>query len=274
MNVVDVCFGEKHYKREFNEKEWIREQESIAPKINFDASFDISKVRLIGGIDASGGTINPSENSEGTKNIFCFLLNVYDYKTKFLVAKFSLVAKVDIPYVQGFLAYKEIPGFVDLITNVREKYPSLVPDIVMVDGNGYWHSRFCGSATQFGIMANIPTIGVSKSYLRVHSLPEYKEFEQDLSQRLKKPGDSEIIGILESKQPLGVVYYPTTSMKSCLYISVGTGLTLDTAFEIYKRFAPDNTNVKFMIREDKILMETDRMSKEMIQLFERKRPNF
>jgi deoxyinosine 3'endonuclease (endonuclease V) len=41
----------------------------------------------------------------------------------------------------------------------------LVPQVIFVDGNGIYHPMKMGLASHLGVLANIPTIGVSKNYL-------------------------------------------------------------------------------------------------------------
>ena len=46
----------------------------------------------------------------------------------------------------------------------------LVPDIIMVDGNGVLHPRRCGLASHLGVVLDVPTIGVGKKLLQVDGL--------------------------------------------------------------------------------------------------------
>lgn len=50
------------------------------------------------------------------------------------------------PYAAGFLAYREAPALVELVGRLRATRPDLLPQVLMVDGNGVLHPRGCGLA--------------------------------------------------------------------------------------------------------------------------------
>uniref|UniRef100_A0A1D5RC27 Endonuclease V n=1 Tax=Macaca mulatta TaxID=9544 RepID=A0A1D5RC27_MACMU len=45
------------------------------------------------------------------------------------------------PYVSGFLAFREVPFLLELVQQLREKEPGLMPQVLLVDGNGVLHHR-------------------------------------------------------------------------------------------------------------------------------------
>lgn len=85
---------------------------------------------------------------------------VLEYKTMSLVETVYNVGPLNVPYIPGFLAFREIP-------NLLEAYKKLTlkPDVIMVDGNGIIHPVKMGIATNLGIKLGIPTIGVAKHKL-------------------------------------------------------------------------------------------------------------
>ncbi len=64
------------------------------------------------------------------------------------------------PYVPGFLGFREVPALVAAWESLANK-----PDVVLVDGHGIAHPRGVGVATQFGLVLDVPAIGVAKTIL-------------------------------------------------------------------------------------------------------------
>jgi deoxyribonuclease V len=64
------------------------------------------------------------------------------------------------PYVPGLLSFREIPA----VLAAMEKL-SVLPDMLLCDGQGIAHPRRLGIASHLGILLDLPTIGVGKSRL-------------------------------------------------------------------------------------------------------------
>ena len=65
-----------------------------------------------------------------------------------------------IPYIPGFLSFRECPALIDVWQQLQHR-----PDLLMVDGQGIAHPRRLGVASHFGLTIDVPTIGVAKSRL-------------------------------------------------------------------------------------------------------------
>lgn len=63
-----------------------------------------------------------------------------------------------MPYVPGLLSFRELPALLQALTQL-----SRIPALVFVDGHGIAHPRRLGIAAHFGLVTNLPCIGVAKS---------------------------------------------------------------------------------------------------------------
>jgi len=88
---------------------------------------------------------------------------VADAATQEIVDSRTLRAPVTFPYVSGYLAFRELPALLALWRDMSSNGP--IADVVLIDGNGILHPRRAGIAACFGLLADVPTIGVGKSLL-------------------------------------------------------------------------------------------------------------
>lgn len=77
-----------------------------------------------------------------------------------LIDRAAAVMKCSVPYVPGFLSFREGPAIVQAL---RKLSPS--PDVVLFDGQGIAHPRRLGIASHVGVVLDIPSIGCAKSRL-------------------------------------------------------------------------------------------------------------
>ena len=65
-----------------------------------------------------------------------------------------------MPYIPGFLSFRETPALLAAWEQLSQK-----PDLLFVDGHGISHPRRLGVASHFGLLVDVPTIGVAKKRL-------------------------------------------------------------------------------------------------------------
>jgi deoxyribonuclease V len=65
-----------------------------------------------------------------------------------------------MPYIPGFLSFREYPALLAAWGQLGQK-----PDLIFVDGHGISHPRRLGVASHFGLLVDVPTIGVAKKRL-------------------------------------------------------------------------------------------------------------
>ncbi len=85
---------------------------------------------------------------------------VLEYPSMKLVEKRYLTKKSPLPYIPGYLSFREGPLMLELYYQLESD-----PDILMVDGHGVAHPNGCGLATYLGVELGKPAFGVAKSLL-------------------------------------------------------------------------------------------------------------
>jgi len=147
-------------------EQWKGQQYDMANSISLNNNFNWSidpdspnPLSLVGGLDISFSKRNDVDA--------CVCLVVCRYPSLRIALRAFKMVKLNVAYVPGFLGFREVEAYVSLIKEVQEKYPNLVPQVLMVDGNGLLHYRKAGSASHLGCRINIPTIGVAKKNVSI-----------------------------------------------------------------------------------------------------------
>jgi deoxyribonuclease V len=91
---------------------------------------------------------------------------LYKYPDLILIERVYAVTEALLPYIPGFLSFREGPAIIKAIKSLKMK-----PDVILFDGQGIAHPRGLGIATHIGVLLGIPTIGCAKSRL----VGEYEE---------------------------------------------------------------------------------------------------
>eukprot|EP00074_Homo_sapiens_P100490 XP_016880001.1 endonuclease V isoform X17 [Homo sapiens] len=134
------------------------------------------------------------------------------------------------PYVSGFLAFREVPFLLELVQQLREKEPGLMPQVLLVDGNGVLHHRGFGVACHLGVLTDLPCVGVAKKLLQVDGL-ENNALHKEKIRLLQTRGDSfPLLG--DSGTVLGMALRSHDRSTRPLYISVGHRMSLEAAVRL------------------------------------------
>ncbi|XP_032946233.1 endonuclease V isoform X5 [Rhinolophus ferrumequinum] len=121
-----------------------------------------SGLRRVGGVDVSF--------VKGDSVSACASLVVLSYPELEVVYEDCHMVSLTAPYVSGFLAFRELPFLVDAVQRLREEEPQLMPQVLLVDGNGVLHHQGFGVACHLGVLTGLPCIGVAKKLLQVDGL--------------------------------------------------------------------------------------------------------
>jgi deoxyribonuclease V len=110
---------------------------------------DLDEVQTIGGADSS---------YERGKGLIGATVSVFKFQDSEPIDMATEIQKVKIPYMPGFLGFREGPAIIKAYGKLKIK-----PDVTFIDGNGIAHPRRMGLASYVGILLDIPTIGCAKS---------------------------------------------------------------------------------------------------------------
>lgn len=171
------------------------EQLRLAKKVVVKDSFD--KLELVAGVD-----------NAYDKGYVVSAIVVCDYKGMEAKEKVFVVSRANVPYVQGFLAYREGPAISEAYAKLQHK-----PDLVMFDGNGILHPRRFGLASHMGVLLDIASIGIAKQLL----IGEVKETKVYVENEIR----AELVATREHSKPI--------------YVSPGHKISLATSVKIVKK---------------------------------------
>ena len=85
---------------------------------------------------------------------------VFDRQERRIVEVRTATKPAEVPYVPGFLSFREGPAVLAAIGQLRTSFGAIT-----FDGQGYAHPRRCGLATHLGVTLDVPSVGVAKSRL-------------------------------------------------------------------------------------------------------------
>lgn len=168
------------------------EQLKLSKKVIVNDSFE--KLEIVGGADCS---YNGEE--------IIAAIAVCDYKTMSLKEKAYSISKAKVPYVKGYLAYREGPAIAEAYGKLEAK-----PDVMFYDGHGISHPRRFGLASHMGVLLEQASIGVAKQLLT-------GEIKGNIVY-IDKEARAEIIATREHSKPI--------------YVSPGHRISLKTSVEL------------------------------------------
>jgi deoxyribonuclease V len=172
-------------------------QRSIAHDVILEDQLPLEAIKKIGAFDCA---------QLGDK-LICAAIVVEFPSMKVIERKF-LIKKASMPYVPGYLAFREGPLMLELYYKLEND-----PDLLMVDGHGVAHPVGCGIACYIGVELHKPTIGVAKSLLI---------------------GQIDGDNILMDGTPVGKLVQ-TRQFANPVFVTPGHLVSIETAAELVKR---------------------------------------
>ena len=135
---------------------------------------------------------------------------VFDRKRGNVVETVFSSAPVLIPYIPGFLSFREGPAILSAFGEL-----STVPEVIIYDGCGIAPPRGLGLASHMALITGIPSIGCAKSLL---------------CGKCEEPGSikGDWTEIVYKEDCVGVCLRTRTNVKP-VYVSPGSGFSFDSA---------------------------------------------
>ncbi len=169
--------------------------------VQVSVSSEITTPRFIAGVDISSG------RAQGIATAAVVVLSYPQFR---VVEMKVAQGKLDFPYVPGLLSFRESP-----LTLAACEGLSVIPDLVLVDGQGIAHPRRFGIACHLGLLLDTPTIGCAKSLL---------------CGRHEDPGveSGDYAEVLDEDETIGVALRTKAGVKP-VYVSIGHMVNLQAA---------------------------------------------
>lgn len=209
-------------------KQWESEQARLRQQVveedteEWQKSLDFTGLERVGGVDLSfikGDAVNA-----------CAQLVVLSYPDLQLLYEDSQMVTLSAPYIAGFLAFRETPCLLEALRRLENTQPGLLPQVVLVDGNGLFHYREFGLACHLGVLSGLPCVGVAKNLLQVQGVAKSEEHMTQIAS-LQKGGESFPL-TSQSGKVLGKALRSSDSSTKPVYVSVGHRISLDTAVRL------------------------------------------
>lgn len=118
-----------------NREEFVKTQQSLIHKINLSPSIHLDSINTCAGVDLAYW------EQDGEPYGVCCII-VIDADTKEIIEKVHSMGRISVPYVSGFLAFRELPLIIEAAKKLETE-----PDVFLFDGNGYLHYNHMGVAT-------------------------------------------------------------------------------------------------------------------------------
>jgi len=184
-----------------------------------------NEITLISGVDLAYW-------SDGDKEYAVCCIVTIDFNTREVVEKKHLSGQIVLPYIPGYLSFRELPLILETYELLEKK-----PDVIIFDGNGYLHYRHMGIATHASFYLNCPTIGVAKNYLKIEDV--------DYSMLGNRAGD--YTNIIINGEIYGRVLRTHSNVKP-IFVSAGNRIDLDSSTRIILDLIDKNSYQPIPIR--------------------------
>lgn len=178
-------------------KEAIALQRALASRVRFAAP--PAPIETVGGIDVS--------MRQGNARAAIVVMTLPTLQE---IQRVCVDAPITYPYVPGLLSFREAPPILRALEQLEH-----IPDVLMLDAQGYAHPRRLGLASHIGVLLDHPTVGCAKS--RLCGAHEEPARERGAHTPLR-----------DGDEVIGAVVRTRTGVRP-VYVSVGHRMTLQAS---------------------------------------------
>jgi len=240
-------------------QKWRQEQLNLSKQLILknDFEWDLNTqgtkcIKYIGGVDISF--------VKDSKVDACATVIICEYPSLNVVWETYSMVTLTLPYVPGFLAFREVPFIMDILQRLQKEQPKYMPQLLMIDGNGILHMRGVGQACHLGILCGIPSLGVAKKLLYADNISDdtvTKAFKlsKDKTTSVELVGDSGVKRAVAMK----IRHKKGTAT---VYISPGHKIDLATSVSVVKACLCGNELPEPVYQADKLSREFLRLNYE------------
>lgn len=231
------------------EEIFIKKQIELMREIDLHNAVSISAIKRIAGVDLAYWKKGEDEYAN------CCIV-VLEFPSLEVIEEKYTVKKVDVPYIPGCLAFRELPLFEEVYSLLETDV-----DVIFFDGNGYLHPRHMGLATHAGILIKKPTIGIAKSYYKIN----------DVDFIMPESNAGAYTDIIIDGEVYGRVLRTAENVKP-IFLSVGNKIDLDTAMKLTNMVITKDSHIPVPTRQADLM--THRVRKEYIGATQRSKNYF
>ena len=225
------------------EQKFLEIQNRLRGQVVQTDQFKTDEISLVAGVDLAYW------NGEDCEYAVC-VIAVIDFHTHKMVEFQSTFDRVEIPYMPGFLAFRELPLFEKTVKKLTNK-----PDLFIFDGNGVLHPRQMGIDSHMHLLLlsnklRRTDIGVAKTFYRVSDDASYTE-----------PGNTrgDFTDIVHDGVVLGRAVRSRPNVKP-IFVSVGNRISLETATQLVMTLVDKDSRIPVPTRLADILTHQRRTS--------------
>lgn len=160
----------------------------------------------------------------------CAALIICSYPDYEVVYESFKHVKLTLPYIPGFLAFREVPFLLELLDEVKANRPELTPQLLLIDGNGILHPRGFGVACHLGVLTGIPAFGCGKTLFLIDGL-DTQDIKEDFKANTHKAGDYTLLRG-RSGAVHGAAYKSTDEVQNPIYLSPGHKVDMELMIEV------------------------------------------